>query len=83
MGWDDRENGDLLALAAPKFDVFLTIDKGFSSQQAQDSLPLPVIALAAVSNSIVHLKPLVPELLKLLGQSLQRRVYVVGGRPTR
>lgn len=32
MGWSGSKNGALLLLAATKFDVFLTADKGFEHQ---------------------------------------------------
>jgi predicted nuclease of predicted toxin-antitoxin system len=28
MGWATKRNGELLALAATEFDVFLTVDRG-------------------------------------------------------
>lgn len=34
MGWASRANGELLALAEGKFDVFLTTDQRISYQQA-------------------------------------------------
>ena len=80
-GWQDLSNGVLLATAAPKFDVFVTVDRNLASQQALSNLPLPVVSLVAVSNTIDSLSPLVPELLKLLGQPLQRRVYKVPAGP--
>ena len=33
MGWAGKQNGDLLALAAPEFDIFLTVDRNLSFQQ--------------------------------------------------
>ena len=33
MGWASRRNGELLALAAAEFDVFLTVDRNLSYQQ--------------------------------------------------
>jgi len=33
MGWAGTRNGDLLALAANDFDVFLTVDRNLSFQQ--------------------------------------------------
>jgi hypothetical protein len=38
---------------------------------------MPVVSLIAVSNTIDVLEPLAPELLRLLGQQLQLRVYVI------
>ena len=33
MGWASIKNGELLALAAEQFDVFVTVDRNLSSQQ--------------------------------------------------
>ena len=33
LGWASKQNGDLLALAEGKFDVFLTVDRNLSLQQ--------------------------------------------------
>ena len=33
MGWASKRNGELLALAAAEFDVFLTADRNLSYQQ--------------------------------------------------
>jgi hypothetical protein len=58
-------NGALLATAAGSYDVVVTIDQRFA-----ESRPLPrtlaVITLAAPSNRIESLRPLVPALLAAL-----------------
>ena len=33
MGWTSIKNGELLALAAQEFDVFVTVDRNLSFQQ--------------------------------------------------
>lgn len=33
QGWGGMKNGELLALAAPEFDVVLTVDQGIPIQQ--------------------------------------------------
>jgi hypothetical protein len=65
-GWKGRKNGELLALAAGHFDVFLTIDAGIEYQQNLGSLALGVIALKARSNRIEDLRPLMPRVRQLL-----------------
>ena len=65
-GWSGVKNGKLLALAATKFDVFLTMDKNLEYQQNMATLPVAVLVLEAVSNRIEHLAPLVPSVLKEL-----------------
>ena len=65
-GWSGVKNGKLLALAATKFDVFITMDKNLEFQQNMATLPVAVLVLEAVSNRIEHLAPLVPSVLKEL-----------------
>jgi len=64
-GWSSFENGALLALASGQFSVFLTVDKQIERTQ---KLPpdLSVITLRARTNRIESLRPLVPEILRVL-----------------
>ena len=77
-GWSGIKNGKLLALAAAKFDVFLTMDGNLEYQQNLASLPIAVLVLEAASNRLEHLAPLVPSVLKDLNhippKSLRRVV---------
>jgi predicted nuclease of predicted toxin-antitoxin system len=63
-GWAGVKNGKLLALAASKFDVFLTMDQNLEYQQNMATLPIAVLVVGAVSNRIEHLAPLVPSILR-------------------
>lgn len=45
MGWTTIKNGELLALAAEQFDVFVTVDRNLSGQQNLGSFPIAVIVL--------------------------------------
>jgi predicted nuclease of predicted toxin-antitoxin system len=63
-GWAGIKNGKLLALAAAKFDVFLTMDQNLEYQQNMATLPIAVLVVGAVSNRIEHLAPLVPSILR-------------------
>ena len=71
-GWSGIKNGQLLALAATKFDVFLTMDGGLEFQQNLKTLPVAVLIMETLSNRIEHLEPLVPEVLKELNHILPR-----------
>ena len=71
-GWSGIKNGRLLALAATKFDVFLTMDGGLEFQQNLKTLPVAVLIVEALSNRIEHLEPLMPEVLKELNHILPR-----------
>ena len=63
MGWSTIKNGELLALAAKEFEVFVTVDRNLSFQQKLPSFDLAVIVLRATSNRLADLKALIPELL--------------------
>ena len=71
-GWSGIKNGRLLALAATKFYVFLTMDGGLEFQQNLKTLPVAVLIVEALSNRIEHLEPLMPEVLKELNHILPR-----------
>ena len=60
-GWAGIKNGKLLALAATRFDVFLTMDQNLEFQQNLATLPIAVLVVKALSN-----RPLVPSILREL-----------------
>ena len=64
-GWSSLENGALLLRASGTFLVFITIDKQIERTQR---LPanLAVVTLRARTNRIESLRPLVPDLLRVL-----------------
>lgn len=66
MGWASKKNGELLALAEPEFDVFLTGDRNLSFQQEIHRLDIAVVVLVAKGNRHSDLQPLVPDLLAVL-----------------
>ncbi len=78
MGWASKTNGELLALAAAEFDVFLTSDRNISYQQNVSAFEIAVIALVAGSNSIDDLRPLVPRILEALAIVNPGTVTLVG-----
>jgi hypothetical protein len=49
-GWASKRNGELLALAAVDFDVFLTTDRNRSYQQNLSALDIAAVVLVAPSN---------------------------------
>lgn len=65
-GWAGTKNGALLRLAAPEFDVFITVDKNLQYQQNLKEAPLAVIVLVAADNKIETLTPLMPKVLDAL-----------------
>jgi hypothetical protein len=79
MGWTSIQNGDLLALAAQHFDVFVTVDRNLSFQQPLRSYPMAVVVLCAQSNRLAVLRPLVPELLTAIETARPGVATLVGG----
>src|SRR5687767_8133609 len=65
-GWSGVKNGDLLALAASQFDVFVTADRNLEFQQNLATLPIAIVILVVSRTRIQAIKPIVPELIKLL-----------------
>jgi len=78
MGWASIENGQLLALAAREFDVFVTIDRNVAFQQNLTTLPIPVIVLRAPTNRLAGLRLLVPNLLPAITSAEPGSVTIVG-----
>ena len=54
VGWSTIDNGELLALAAKEFDVFVTVDRNPSFQQDLPAFDLAVIVLRSRSNLKFH-----------------------------
>ena len=77
MGWASKRNGELLALAVSEFDAFLTADRNLSYQQDVSAFDIAVVVLAARSNRLDDLRPLVPQLLELLPTAKRRAVTIV------
>jgi hypothetical protein len=66
VGWAGTSNGELLALAQERFDVFLTTDRNLVSQQNLARFHIAVLILSAPSNRLADLQLLVPSLLQAL-----------------
>ena len=77
MGWNELRNGALLAAAAAEYDAFVTTDSKIEFEQHAPTLPMPVIVLLAPNNRMPSLTPLAPEVLALLGSTLEKRIYRV------
>lgn len=59
-GWAGKQNGELLRLAEKDFDVLLTNDQNMEHQQHLQQFDLAFIVLAAPTNDIDDLRPLMP-----------------------
>jgi len=70
QGWAGLKNGELLRAAADAgFDVFVIADRNLQFQQNLSQTRLGVILLAAQSNAMEDLLPLVPALLAAIPKS--------------
>ena len=78
MGWAGSTNGDLLHLAAADgFHALVTVDQGFEFQQNVSNLPIPVVIMIAARSRVQDLEPLIPEVIGVLSEQPQRRIYRV------
>jgi predicted nuclease of predicted toxin-antitoxin system len=77
-GWASVKNGQLLALAATKFEAFITADRNLEFQQNLAKLPIAVVVLVARKNRIQDLEPLLPELAALLNHLPAKALRKVG-----
>lgn len=64
--WAGLKNGELLSRAAVDFDVFVTADQNLEYQQNLVDQDIAVVVLAAKTNRIEDLRPLVPGLLEVV-----------------
>ena len=74
-GW---KNGELLRLAASRFEVFVTADRNLSFQQVVTNLPIAVVVLVAPTNRFVDLMSLVPAIQTVLREVKAGEVRHVG-----
>jgi hypothetical protein len=79
MRWSGLSDGEILRLAATRFDVFLTVDQSLEYQQSRD-IGIAVVTLVSRSIEFHALRPLVPELLMAL-ESIQRATVCASGLP--
>lgn len=77
-GWTGIKNGELLKLAATKFDAFLTMDQNLEFQQNLNTLPVAVLVIRAPSNRLDELVPLVPAILRELNHLPPKALRHVG-----
>jgi len=77
MGWAGVKNGQLLALAAAEFDIFITVDRNLSFQQNLPQFDIAVIVLQAPSNRLADLRSLAPQVLAILATVAKGQATVV------
>jgi hypothetical protein len=77
-GWSGIKNGNLLALAAPEFDVFLTVDQNLKYQQNLKNFNIAIILLIARNNRLKTLLPLMPEVREALSKITESDFIHIG-----
>lgn len=78
VGWAGVKNGELLRLAASRFDLLLTVDRSLEYQQSFEGLSLAVIVVHAPSNDVAVLRLLIPAVLAAISQARPGGVTHVG-----
>ena len=78
QGWLGISNGQLLALAAAEFDVFVTVDRNLPFQQHLPKFDIAVILLRAKTNRLEDLVLLVPDLVSVFPSAKKGVVTPIG-----
>jgi hypothetical protein len=78
-GWSGVENGELLRLAAERFDIFVTADQNLQYQQNLGALPITVAVLVARNSNLESLRVPATELLSRLDAISPRSFVRCGG----
>ena len=78
-GWSGLKNGELLRRAAEHFQVFLTADQNLPYQQNLVGHEIRVVVLAAVTNRVDDLAPLIDQALQAAASLQPGEVAVVRG----
>jgi len=66
IGWAGLKNGELLARAQGRFDVFVTMDSGLAYQQNLTEYDIAIIILKARSNRLADTQPLMRKVMVAL-----------------
>ena len=78
LGWSGVLNGELMRRACECCDVFVTLDRNIEFQQNISVLPFGVIVVRAVSNRMLHLRPLASAILLAVGVANPGQLQKVG-----
>ena len=65
-GWASLQNGELLSRAQAEYDVFVTTDRNLMFQQNLPKFDIAVLVLAARTNRLRDLLPLVPKIAEAI-----------------
>jgi len=76
-GFKGLKNGRLLQAASGKYDVLITVDRNLQYQQNLKNIGVAVIILKAQRSTYPMLKPLMPQVLLLLGRIKEGEIVTV------
>jgi hypothetical protein len=76
-GWAGAKNGELLRLAEPTFDVFVTMDQHLPEQQNLSELALCVVILRAKSSALRDLLPIADSLRSAVAEGKAGSVVIL------
>lgn len=79
QGWSGIENGELLNLAATRFDIFLTVDQNLSFQQNLKNFNIAIILMVARNNRLKTLLPLMPKVRAAIGDVKAGEIVRISG----
>jgi hypothetical protein len=78
MQWNGIKNGALLKLLGEHaFDCWIVVDKNLPYQQNLSALPCLILVLDVLRNTLKHIMPLLPSVLKALNSSIEKKVIVI------
>jgi predicted nuclease of predicted toxin-antitoxin system len=77
-GFAGKKNGELLRLAEPAFDVFVTVDQGFKHQQNLAGRKIAVVVIHALSNRFVDVEPHAPACIEAFGSIQSGQIIRIG-----
>jgi predicted nuclease of predicted toxin-antitoxin system len=80
LGWEQVDDGPLLALAAAEFDIFITVDKKLPFQQNLSALDIAVIILRGRTTRLADLRALLDGMREVLDKARPGDVLVVSWR---
>ena len=78
LGWSAVLNGELMRRAREHCDVFATLDRNIEFQQNISALPFGVIIERAISNRMIHLRPLASAILLAVSAAKPGQLQKVG-----
>ncbi|PYU53116.1 MAG: hypothetical protein DMG48_02440 [Acidobacteria bacterium] len=77
-GWSGKQNGELLSLAEPAFDVLVTVDTNLRYQQNLSGRRIAIVVLQSSSNRLEHLRQHFPTLVLALDKIEPGEMVQVG-----